>query len=105
MSKFKFFQKDDIRYETYTERLLRYFNGLFSVYDERFGGTNRPDGLSNEQLESIYEGIKNRIIMGGIVRYQQVRFVTMTHFEGYTNHRFGITEDTHVNLIHIAERE
>lgn len=105
MKQFKFFQRDNVRYETHIERMLKYSFELFSIYDARFNIVNRPDGMSLERLAPIYGRIKDDIIMGGIIRYQQIRHRMMIDFEQHTGHRFAITEDTNIHLIQLSERE
>lgn len=94
-----------LRYETHIERMLKYSFELFSIYDARFNIVNRPDGMSLERLAPIYGRIKDDIIMGGIIRYQQIRHRMMIDFEQHTGHRFAITEDTNFHLIQLSERE
>ncbi|WP_282459015.1 hypothetical protein [Mycoplasmopsis arginini] len=61
--------------------------------------------MSLERLAPIYGRIKDDIIMGGIIRYQQIRHRMMIDFEQHTGHRFAITEDTNIHLIQLSERE
>lgn len=85
--------------------MLKYSFELFSIYDARFNIVNRPDGMSLERLAFIYGRIKDDIIMGGIIRYQQIRLRMMEDFEQHTGHRFGITDVLNTRLIQLSERE